>query len=128
MSDEPVKTRSALVLFAHGSRDARWAEPFQTIQQKLAARKPGATIAIAFLELMSPSLPDAVDRLAASGHKRVMIAPLFMGQGAHLRRDVVNIVAELRERHPGLDLAILPAAGEAEEVLEAVTQWLTPYI
>ena len=77
---------------------------------------------------MSPSLPDAVDRLTASGHTRVTIAPLFMGQGAHLRRDVINIVADLRERHPGLDLTILPAAGEAEEVLDAITQWLIRHV
>jgi sirohydrochlorin cobaltochelatase len=117
-------TGAALILFAHGSRDARWAEPFRVIQQKLAPQKPGVTIELAFLELMSPSLPEAVDRLAASGHARVTIAPLFMGQGAHLRRDVINIVADLRERHPGLDLQVLPAAGEVEEVLEAIAQWL----
>lgn len=128
MSDECADMRSALVLFAHGSRDARWAEPFRAIQQRLEAGKPGSTIALAFLEIMSPSLPEAVDRLTASGHTRVTIAPLFMGQGAHLRRDVINIVADLRERHPGLDLTILPAAGEAEEVLDAVTQWLTRYV
>jgi sirohydrochlorin cobaltochelatase len=124
MSNEQPGTRSALVLFAHGSRDVRWAEPFRAIQQKLAAQKPGITIEVAFLELMSPSLADAVDRLAASGHGPVTIAPLFMGQGAHLRRDVTSIVADLRERHPALDLKVLPAAGEIEEVLDAITEWL----
>jgi sirohydrochlorin cobaltochelatase len=128
MSDVRAEERSAIVLFAHGSRDARWAEPFRGIQRKLEAKKTGATVALAFLELTSPSLPEAVDQLAASGHQRVTIAPLFMGRGAHLRRDVIKIVADLRERHPGLDLTILPAAGEAEEVLDAITRWLIRYV
>jgi sirohydrochlorin cobaltochelatase len=123
MSDKGVEP--ALVLFAHGSRDARWAEPFRAIQRKLAAKRPGATVELAFLELMSPSLADTVDRLAASGHARVTVAPLFMGQGAHVRRDVVQIVTELRARHPALGLEILPPAGEVDEVLEAIVQWLT---
>jgi sirohydrochlorin cobaltochelatase len=117
-------TSSALVLFAHGSRDARWAEPFRAIQHRLKATKPDVTIELAFLELMSPSLAEAVDRIVASGHLHVTVAPLFMGQGAHLRRDVIAIVAELRVRHPALDLKVLPAAGEVAEVLEAITQWL----
>jgi sirohydrochlorin cobaltochelatase len=128
MSDERVDTRSALILFAHGSRDPRWADPFRAIQQKLTAKSPGTTIELAFLELMSPSLSEAVDRLAASGYTRMTIAPLFMGQGAHLRRDVGNVMAELRERHAALDLTVLPAAGEAEEVLDAVTRWLIPHL
>lgn len=38
----------ALVLFAHGARDARWREPFDRLRTRLAARRPESTSASPF--------------------------------------------------------------------------------
>ncbi len=115
---------SALVLFAHGSRDPDWALPFRAVQQKVAAERPELSVELAFLEVMQPPLVDTVAHLAKAGHARITIAPLFMAQGAHLKRDLANIVADLRHAHPHIELVLLPAAGEAPAVLEAVSAWL----
>ena len=117
----------ALILFAHGSRDPQWAEPFRAIQRRVAAAKPGVAIEVAFLEIMQPSLPDMVDRLAASGRRHITIAPLFMAQGAHVKRDLAAIVETLRGRHAGIELSLLPAVGEAEDVLAAIATWLAKH-
>jgi sirohydrochlorin cobaltochelatase len=118
------RVTSALVLFAHGSRDPEWAAPFRAVQQKVAAMKPGLAVDLAFLEIMQPSLPEAVDALVASGQQRVTIAPLFMAQGAHLKRDLAKLVADVRERHPQLDVQLLPAVGEVDSVIDAMSAWL----
>jgi len=114
----------ALVLFAHGSRDPQWAEPFRAIQRRVAAAKPGVTVEVAFLEIMEPSLSDSVDALAAAGLRHITIAPLFMAQGAHVKRDLAAIIETLRNRHPDVELALLPAAGEADDVLDAIGSWV----
>ena len=114
----------ALILFAHGSRDPQWAEPFRAIQRKIAAKKPALAVDLAFLEIMQPTLPEAVDRLAASGHTHFTIAPLFMAQGAHLKRDLAELLEKLKQRHPQIELALLPAAGEVDQVLDAIGAWL----
>ena len=116
-------TTDALVLFAHGSRDPRWAEPFRAIQRKVSAAKPHVTVELAFLELMEPKLGDVVDRLASAGAARVTIAPLFMAEGAHLKRDLAELMTRLAQRHPLLELKLLPAAGEVEAVLDAISTW-----
>jgi len=116
---------AALVLFAHGSSDPEWAKPFRAIQQKVAAQKPALTVELAFLQLMEPTLAQTVDRLAQSGHTRLTVAPLFMAEGAHLKRDLADLIKTLRERHPEMDLTLLPAAGEVDDVLDAISTWLT---
>jgi sirohydrochlorin cobaltochelatase len=118
---------SALVLFAHGSRDPEWAAPFRAVQQRVAAIAPDLAVELAFLEIMQPSLPEAVDRLVASGRERITIAPLFMAQGAHLKRDLANLVTGVRERHPQIELLLLPAAGEVETVIDAMSTWLATH-
>ena len=66
-------TANALVLFAHGARDPRWAEPFVRIQTAIRARRPGLAVELAFLELMQPSLTAAISALVSAGHRRIKI-------------------------------------------------------
>jgi sirohydrochlorin cobaltochelatase len=120
--------KEALILFAHGSRDAQWAAPFRAVQKKIAMARPGLAIELAFLEIMQPSLPDAIDRLVAGGHERLVIAPLFMAQGAHLKRDLGELLTSARGRHPHIEVVLLPAAGEADAVLEAIGAWVTAHV
>jgi sirohydrochlorin cobaltochelatase len=116
--------KSALVLFAHGSRDPDWAAPLKRVQQNVAARKPALAVEIAYLELMEPRLPHIVSRLVDAGCQRITIAPIFIAQGAHLKRDLIRLTDTLRERHPDVDLVLLTAAGECDEVIDAMSTWL----
>ena len=87
--------KSALVLFAHGARDAQWSEPFGAIRQAVSARRPDLTVKLAFLELMEPKLADCVAQLVGDGHTRVTVAPLFLAQGGHLKQDMPRLLKEL---------------------------------
>ena len=88
----------AIVLFAHGARDARWAEPFEAVAARVRAAAPECDVALAFLELMTPALGDAVGGLVAAGATRIDVVPLFLGTGGHLRRDLPPLVDALRAR------------------------------
>ncbi|OGA38696.1 MAG: hypothetical protein A3G24_27955 [Betaproteobacteria bacterium RIFCSPLOWO2_12_FULL_62_13] len=116
--------KSALVLFSHGARDPEWSVPFRNIQRRIAARCPELAVELAFLELAPPTLADAVEKLAAAGHARITVAPLFMAPGGHLKRDLPRLLDELRGRHPGVVLELLPAIGDVEAVLDAISDWL----
>lgn len=120
MADHPA----ALVLFAHGARDAQWSEPFRAMRSAVAQRRPDLTVELAFLEAMQPSLAECVERLARSGHRRVVIAPLFLAQGAHLKRDLPRLLERLEQQHAGVALSVLPPIGEVTELLNAISDWL----
>lgn len=114
----------AVILFAHGARDPAWADPFRKIKRLLEAKRPGAVVELAFLELMEPSLPDSVAKLAGSGHRAITIAPLFMAQGGHLKNDLPKILDALRAEHPGTTITLLPAVGDVDSILAAIADWL----
>ena len=117
----------AIILFGHGSRDARWAEPMRRVQSLMEAatqanqRPP--VVMLAFLEFMAPDLPAALADLAARGATTIQIAPIFLGQGGHLRRDLSALVDRGRKQHPQLSIEVLPAMGEADAVLRAIADW-----
>jgi sirohydrochlorin cobaltochelatase len=116
-------TSTGLVLFAHGARDARWAEPFNEILKRVRAARPGGMVELAFLELMQPNLGQVVQQMADAGCRVVRVIPLFLGEGAHLRRDLPELIAAISERFPQLDIAVSPAAGANQGVLEALVHY-----
>jgi len=115
---------AALILFAHGARDAQWSEPFRAIRQAVATRRPDLAVELAFLELMQPALGDCVAQLVKDGHTRITVAPLFLAQGGHLKKDLPRLLKELSVRHAAADITVLPPIGEATELLNAISEWL----
>ncbi|MDR1853680.1 MAG: CbiX/SirB N-terminal domain-containing protein [Azoarcus sp.] len=110
----------ALVLLGHGARDPVWAEALERVRAALLDACPEATVELAFLEFMSPTLSEAVDALAARGATRVDIVPVFLARGGHMQRDLPVLLDELRRRHPGCELRLAPVAGEAPGVIAAI--------
>ncbi|WER45276.1 CbiX/SirB N-terminal domain-containing protein [Cupriavidus sp. WKF15] len=120
---ETTPSRQALVLFAHGARDVRWREPFDRLAQKLCAVLPDMPVRLAFLELMSPQLPEALGELAAAGVAEITVVPVFFGQGGHLRRDLPALVDACRQQYPALSIRCAAAVGEADSVLDAIASY-----
>ena len=116
--------RSALVLFAHGARDPEWAEPFRAIAVRVAASRKDLSVKLAFLELQTPSLTDAITELATAGHTTIHVAPLFMAQGGHLKKDVPILLDDIRRQHPALTIELLPAIGDVPRLRDAIAGWV----
>jgi sirohydrochlorin cobaltochelatase len=114
--------RQGIVLFAHGARDPRWAEPLQATAAALRRRRPEAEVRLAFLEFLPPTLAVAADELVAGGCTRLDVVPLFLGAGGHVRRDLPEMVQAVRDRHPGCAVTLHHAAGEAGPVIDALAQ------
>jgi sirohydrochlorin cobaltochelatase len=114
----------AIILFAHGARDPEWAAPFGIIKQQLQAARPGMQVELAFQDFMTPTLEAAVAQSAARGARRIVLVPLFMAQGGHLKQDLPLLVGKIRGQHPQLELQLMPAIGDAPEILQAITDWV----
>ncbi|KVT02738.1 sirohydrochlorin chelatase [Burkholderia ubonensis] len=114
-----------IVLFAHGARDPRWAEPFERLAARLHAARgePASSVSLAFLELMTPSLDTAVAAQVAAGCTRVTVVPVFFGQGGHIRRDLPQLVDACRAAHPGVEIRCATAVGEDDGVLDAIARY-----
>jgi len=112
--------KRGLLLFAHGARDPRWAEPFEAVAQRVRQRDPAAPVQLAFLELMAPTLREAGELLVGAGCDRIDVVPLFLGAGGHVRKDLPELLAELRAAHAGTAWHLRRAIGEVDSVIDAM--------
>ncbi len=113
---------SAVILFAHGAREPEWALPFESIRDQL--RAAGTPVELAFLEFMSPSLDEAAAALADKGIETVIIVPLFLAQGGHLKRELPAMVAKIRKRHARVEFRVTSALGDSPEIVAAIAEWV----
>lgn len=113
---------TGLLLFAHGARDPNWALPFEAVAQIVRQQRPGMPVALAFLEFMSPTLPEAGAQLAAQGCTEVAVVPLFLGAGGHVRKDLPALLAELSAAYPQVTWSLQPAIGEIDSVVQAMAE------
>jgi sirohydrochlorin cobaltochelatase len=110
----------AIILFAHGARDPRWAEPFLRVVERVRARAPDLVVELAYLEHLEPKLGVAAHRLADAGARAIRVVPLFFGRGGHLRVEVPRLVAEVAAALPGVAIELGLPAGDDDAVIDAL--------
>jgi len=110
----------AIILFGHGARDARWREPFDRLTVMWQEQHSSIPVESAFLEMMRPSLDEAISTLVDKGAKTITVVPVFFGQGGHLRNDFPLLLDACRDKFPQIALSATPAVGEDLAVLQAI--------
>jgi sirohydrochlorin cobaltochelatase len=111
-----------LILFAHGARDPRWAEPFEQVAQRVRTLEPGLHVSLAYLELMPPDISTAGQALVNAGCDDIAVLPLFLGAGGHVRKDLPERLETLRRAHPAVRWTLRPAVGESDRLIETLAQ------
>jgi sirohydrochlorin cobaltochelatase len=112
-----------ILLFGHGARNPEWAQPFHRIRDAILARDPAALVEPGFLELLRPSFDEGVDCLVRQGATEIMVVPIFMAAGSHVKKDLPQMAANAMDRHEGLVIELAAPVGEAAPVLAAMADY-----
>lgn len=111
-----------ILLFAHGSRDARWREPVEAVARRVAEQDPAAQVACAYLELVEPDLPTAAAQMVGNGVASIRVVPLFLGMGKHVREDLPLLLTQLRQAHPAVAFELRKAVGEEPALVDLLAR------
>ncbi len=111
-----------IILFAHGARDPRWADPLREIAKEILALSPSTTVELAFLEFMEPSLSTLAAKLDASGVKTARLVPVFLGGAGHVLRDLPGLLESCRAQFPELQIEAQAPVGQRIEVIQAIAR------
>ena len=103
----------AVLLIAHGSREELANDEARELAERLNSGFNRNPVIACFLEIASPSIPEAFDQAVARGARRIKAVPFFLGTGAHVGADLPRILDACASRHDRLHLEVelTPAVG-----------------
>ncbi len=102
---------TAVLLIAHGSRNAAANQELFDLAGRLAVGGPHAIVVPCFLELAEPNIASGGADCVARGADRVLMIPYFLSAGVHVAQDLAEARDELIVRHPGVRFELAPALG-----------------
>jgi len=117
-----ITFQHAIILFAHGSRDALWRRPIEAVANQMKQLSPDTQVACAYLELTEPDLQTTVAGLVQAGVNAIRIVPMFLGVGRHAREDLPLLLQDLIDQHPGVTFELRKAIGEEPELTRAMAE------
>lgn len=100
-----------LLLLAHGSADPNWKKPFEALAGSVAEALGPAAVSLAFMQFATPSLEEAVARAELDRISRLDVLPIFLSAGAHMERDIPELIRLAQAAYPSVEIRLLPAVG-----------------
>lgn len=82
-----------LLVVGHGTADPEGAAETRGVAEAVAELLPGIAVELGFLEVIGPTIADALGRLAERGCREIVAAPLLLFAAGHAKRDVPEAIA-----------------------------------
>ena len=126
MQPNSTVTKTAVILFAHGSSDPHWLAPFTQLLEQIQQQSKSNRVELAYLELAEPSLEQKIQQLVEEGFLQFEIIPLFFAAGRHLRKDVPQQLEQieqlLQQQGVSVNIELHGPIGLEPEVATAISQ------
>ena len=110
-----------LIVLGHGSRAPEAGVLLNWVADRLTHRL-GTKVLPASLQFNEPTLEDCCRRMAASGVRRIVVAPYFLFTGNHLQKDIPDLLARLRRELAGVEIVLADPLGADELLVEVVAR------
>lgn len=111
---------TGVVVLGHGSRVEEAGAFMQWLAGQLA-EKLGCPVAPASLQFNNPTLPESCLKLAREGAARIVVAPYFLFEGNHLKRDIPEELGQIAKSLPdGVELVLAKPLGAHEGLVEII--------
>lgn len=117
---------TAVVLVGHGSGRPGANQHLASLSSILAERVDNKRISYAFLELGSPTLPDAIEQSVQAGATRVTVLPFFLSPGLHTSEHIPKLVLDAAKLHPQCDITLGRVLGESEGIIDLLEILIRP--
>ena len=94
------------IVLGHGSMVKETIGILEEITNALKVRLKLERVQHAALQFNEPDLPQAIAMLARDGVNDIVVVPLFLTDGNHMRDDIPGIIGEERAKYPGLKIRL----------------------
>ncbi len=118
----------AVVLVSHGSRLSKTKDEVWELIKNLKELVGISLIECAFLEIETPSIPDAIDLCVEKKATEIIILLNFLNAGRHVDYDIPQILDSARKKFPHIKIYMTQPIGQHPAIAGLFAQVLLPYL
>lgn len=94
------------IVLGHGSKVSETIGILENITDSLRKRLKIGKVRYAALQFNEPDLPGVIANMSEDGVTDIVILPLFLVDGNHVREDIPGIIREERSKHPSINIRL----------------------
>ncbi|KFN04374.1 sirohydrochlorin chelatase [Bacillus clarus] len=111
-----------IVYVGHGSRLQKGNDQFIHFIQSVMKERNESIQKIAFLELATPTIQDAVTETILEGATEIMIVPVLLFAAAHYKRDIPFEIEQIQKEYPHITFSVAPPFSTHPYMIELVVK------
>lgn len=112
--------KTGVIILSHGSRSPEAQITLQKIKDLVVSMSNYDAVEGASLQFNQPDLPAVLAEMAGRGMNRVIVMPLFLYMGMHMKRDIPEILADQRNLYPDMQIDMTANIGVDIKLAEIV--------
>ena len=103
--------KTAVIILGHGSRSRNADTAIRAVADGIKRDGEFAVVEHAFLQYVPPTPHEVIERCVGQNVDRIVIVPFFLQAGAHVTRDIPELVEKARKQHPKIEIIVTDYVG-----------------
>ncbi|OEF97992.1 sirohydrochlorin chelatase [Desulfuribacillus alkaliarsenatis] len=112
--------KEGIILLGHGSRREEANQEIHQMAKNIQERNPEGLYEVGFLSFGEPNIGDAAKRLIKKGVEKIIVMPMFLVTGNHIKRDIPSRLMMLKTTHPDVVFVLAKHFGPHPGILDIV--------
>lgn len=111
--------KKGLFILAHGSRSEDSNIQLKEVVEnlRLKGKEDFTSIGYGSMEMAEPGFRDGIDELAKDNLEEIIIVPLFLFKGNHIKKDIPRILEEIKEKHSNIKFTLKEPIGTDSRII-----------
>ncbi|AFK87642.1 MULTISPECIES: sirohydrochlorin chelatase [Thermoanaerobacterium] len=107
-----------LLIVAHGSRANEAKNVVIEIVNKIQSLNKYKSVKAGFMEFDFPDIPLSIKQFVEEGIFDIIVAPLFLFEGMHIKVDIPSILKKEAEKYPGISIKFARPIGYDDRIID----------
>lgn len=118
-------TKSAVILLGHGSRVPDAGKNMHKVARGLQDKYGHDVVEVCYMSRLGPHFPETFEKCVRQGVTRVMVIPYFLHDGLHLVLDIPEMMQEMAEKFPNVEVILGKNLGYDKVLVDLVERRIT---
>ncbi|MCF8010825.1 MAG: sirohydrochlorin cobaltochelatase [Clostridiales bacterium] len=112
--------KEGILLLGHGSRREEANQLIIDIAEQVKERYGEGLYEVGYLSFGEPSLGEAVENLIAAGANRIVVVPIFLVTGNHIKRDIPSKLLLQKTSNPNVEFVMAGHMGADPRIADII--------